>query len=373
VKRVAVSLAVFAAAMLTVEGVGRVAKVDFRGTRRAFAAHPIYYRQPTVPVGEIFFRRPGPVDYRGRPIHDELAALGALGKEVYDGEAIVSAHYDRLGFRNRDELADWEIVMVGDSFTELGYLADEELFSSRVATQLGVRVKNLGVSFSGPYSYDYFLREHGKAPATTDALMMFFEGNDVSDGERELDELERVRAGGKRELRELDAQLQSSFVTAIVELFTPRKPPMGPFVNARFGDVPVWTVYAPPSSAQLSEKAQRALSGSLAEWAKISAALGVRPWLVYLPAKERVLHGHLQFLPNAQPKVAAWTPTDLPQHIQHLCQQNGIRFLDTTPALADETRRGTLTYNHVFDTHVNQRGSAVIADVIAAALGQRAK
>jgi hypothetical protein len=43
--------------------------------------------------------------------------------------------------------------------------------------------------------------------------------------------------------------------------------------------------------------------------------------------------------------------------------------VDLTPALRAETDAGRLTYSGVFDTHLNARGSAVVARVLADALG----
>lgn len=59
----------------------------------------------------------------------------------------------------------------------------------------------------------------------------------------------------------------------------------------------------------------------------------------------------------------------LPLAIAEKCSRYGIRFIDLTPALVEEgTRSGELLYNHVFDTHLNARGSEVVAKVLAGRL-----
>jgi hypothetical protein len=42
---------------------------------------------------------------------------------------LLEAAYDRDGFRNPD-LEDWQVVVIGDSLTEQGYLPEEDLFTS---------------------------------------------------------------------------------------------------------------------------------------------------------------------------------------------------------------------------------------------------
>ena len=45
--------------------------------------------------------------------------------------------------------------------------------------------------------------------------------------------------------------------------------------------------------------------------------------------------------------------------------RNTTCFIDPTQALVDETKKGNLTYNHVFDTHLNRFGSLIVAETIA--------
>src|SRR4029077_10115198 len=95
----------------------------------------------------------------------------------------------------------------------------------------------------------------------------------------------------------------------------------------------------------------------------------VTVWLAYMPTKLRVLHGHLEFSENTLTKLPklkklkTWEPTDLPQVIQGLCEQFGVRFIDLTPALIKETiQTGQLLYNSLDDTHLNKHGSHVVGE-----------
>jgi hypothetical protein len=137
-----------AVTVLLLEIGGRLADFDFEFNAHAFNTVPIFYRQPIVPVGEAFFRRPGPDRWEGNAI-DVMYRMGGGTDGAYRDAPPVVATYDALGFRNPDALADWEIAIAGDSFTELGFLPYDDLFTTRVAGALGVRVKNLGVSYTG--------------------------------------------------------------------------------------------------------------------------------------------------------------------------------------------------------------------------------
>ena len=95
-------------------------------------------------------------------------------------------------------------------------------------------------------------------------------------------------------------------------------------------------------------------------------------WLAYMPTKLRVLHGQLEFsestlarLPKLK-KLENWQQTDLPEVISGLCDRYGVRFINLTPALIEETiRTGQLLYNSLNDTHLNRHGSLVVGQELA--------
>ena len=141
--------------------------------------------------------------------------------------------------------------------------------------------------------------------------------------------------------------------------------------------VPISIMYAPPDPARIPARVAGAVHRSLGEWAKTARRQGLQPWLIYLPAKHRVLHGHLRFTGEAEPRFARWRPTGLPGWIQREAERHGITFLDATPALRAEADAGRLPYNAVWDTHlytgevmgdVNARGAEIVARVLADAL-----
>jgi hypothetical protein len=91
-----------------------------------------------------------------------------------------------------------------------------------------------------------------------------------------------------------------------------------------------------------------------------------------MPAKRRVLDGFLEFEENAAERLVKWQQTDLPAFIQETCHDTDIQFIDVTRGLKQQTENGILTYNSVWDTHLNQTGTKVVADIVSAEILSRA-
>ena len=365
--------------VLAVEGLFRLIGFDFEaGRQRAFMAYPICYRQPRKPLGDVFFHRYGPVTWKGRVLATGLRLDGGLDSAYVD-EPEVTIAYDGEGFRNPEAWADWTLIVVGDSFVEQGYLPYEDLFTTQMGRRLGVPIKNAGASFSGPLSYVPYLKHFGAAPGARHALMVFFEGNDLTDVDREAQWSLLFEATGKREHR--DFVKQSSFLKAGYRFLS--RLVKGDFQQDRFfrnayfqavdGDVAVSVNYTPPGSDAVRPLTRYSLDRALADWAETADTLGMKPWLVYMPCKRRVLHDRLRFIDETPQEFVDWRPTDLPAFMEQRADTHGIGFIDVTPVLLRETHQGRLTYNPIGDTHLNRRGSALVAKVIADTLRKHLK
>ncbi len=351
---------------LFIECTFRIIGYDFEKKIKLFESFPIYYREPLIPIGEIFFRRPGPCLWKGKVLLTGLKTNGFSDK-AYNDEKEECITYDKYGFRNSEDLNDWDIVVVGDSFVELGYLPHEELFTAKIEKLLGVKVKNLGVSYTGLLSYIFYVKEYGKSPATKHAIMVFFEGNDIENLLREKQQLQLFKETGQRPYRNFDKQ--TSFLKAVYRLSRsfPRKKRMAQNAYFSHGDtnIPISVEYTPPTQSQLSPTERELLDSTFFEWSKTVKGLEMMPWIVYMPCKQRVFYKHIKFVKGADNRLINWRPTDLPDFIKHLSQKNDIGFIDLTPALVKETQNRNLTYNTIWDTHLNRRGSTIVAEVIA--------
>lgn len=374
-QRLCVVVCVLVGGVLGLEVFFRAVQFDFRFQAAAQRRLPPFYRQPTVPCGTVFFRREGPLEWSGQPVRTALQALG-LDATAYAGEPFIHVRYDALGFRNHPRPATWELAVAGDSFTELGHLADEDLFTTRLARALGWRVLNLGVSHTGPLTHLFYLSHFGLSPSTRAVMIVFYEGNDLADLAAETAEERRWLVTGRRPRRE--PVPQSSLLRAWGERWRSRNPPthllssaqpVDAFLHTKRGRIPVTLGAPPPDWRTLGESTATALGDFLCRLAELARVHGVQPWLVFMPAKYRVWHGQLEFTPEAAPVWTAWTPSDLPVALAAWCAEQSIQFVDLTPDLVTETHRGgDPLFNTLFDTHLTARGAQVVAATLARAL-----
>jgi hypothetical protein len=322
-----------------VELLFRVIGYDFNQQEAALAHMPIYCRQPRVPVGDVYYRRPDPQDWHAQVLNVGHERSDGIDM-VYDDELLVDIHYDKQGFRNHDDLTDWEIAVVGDSCVEAGYLEHRDLFTSALGRHLNVRVKNLGLSFNGPRAYICYTKYFGLAKSTRHIVMVFFEGNDITDLEREQRDIDTFERTGKRPVRDIDTQ-SSVFKTLrryAGDLINPPVRPRRKFQNAWFAstarDIGV-SVGAPAHmvSDKLTPPTVDALKSCLAEWSRMARDHGATAWLAYMPSKRRALAPGLRFTDNANPDSINWKPGDILQFLETLCEKHDVRFVDLTPAL----------------------------------------
>jgi hypothetical protein len=355
----------------TLEIFFRAIGFDFAHEEENWRKTPPYYRQPIVESGEVYFRRPGPETWTGRVLDIRLKQLNIF-PNPYTNETAITVKYDRFGFRNEEGLTDWDIAVTGDSFTELGYLSYEQLFTTLLGKKSNARVLNLGVSQTGPLSQVSYLRDYGIAPSTKQVVIVFFEGNDLDDLKMENNLLRQFRETGQRRHRQFAKR--SSVIGAvcrtIASLFQkdPDKP--RPMVTATFssahGEVPMTFLYTPPDRMHLPPETLRQFEDFFARYGAFGRERQVEAWLVYAPCKERILHGLVKFAKDAPNRFQAWQPTDLPQVTADLAAKHGVRFIDLTPALRETTlRTRELLFNSIYDTHFNARGSAVVAEELA--------
>ena len=352
------------------EGFFRAIAFDFAKQEQAWRETPLFGQQPIVPTGEVFFRHPGPAMWSGRLLSLN-AAKAKLPWDPYGSEDVVTAKYDRLGFRNPDGLSDWDIAVAGDSFTELGYLPYDQLFTTILGRALNRKVLNLGTSYTGPLTQLSYLKQYGLAKSTRDAVIVFFEGNDLTDLDREYADLMHWQQTGQRPYRHFEKQI--SFIKAVyasIKQLHGRFNKGQNFFNAYFqspgADIPIMLSYAPPDRSQIKDRTLQHLDYFVSEYAKLGRDRQVTVWLAYMPGKERVLYGHIRFSDATSIELKNWRPTDLPDLISEFCHKYGIKFVDLTPALVAETRKNMhLLYNSVLDSHLNAMGSSVVASELA--------
>lgn len=358
----------------------RWADFDFRQQEATWRRLPPYCRQPKEPTGTVFFRHDGPEVWTGRVLTTGIALAGWTVPEPYRDEPILTVRYDANGFRNEDNLQDWDIAIAGDSFTELGSVPFEELFTTLLGRGTGYRVRNLGVSSTGPFTHLSYLEDYGVAPSLKLMLVVFFEGNDVYDLAEEFSAKLHHEATGQRPYRLFEKQ--TSLLTALGDFWSeprsrePRSVSLLPtqHFHGAAGVVPVTISQMPPGVEELTPGDHARLGRFFTDFKTLGERLGVKTGLVYMPCKGRVLHGRLKVIEPTRDGGELWEPNRFPEVMAEGCRRHGIEFIDLTPALRRAAQdRGELVYNPLIDVHLNARGSVVVGEVLverfAGALG----
>ena len=362
-----ISLLILSAALALGIGelVPRAVDYNFATRREPGPEIPIYYRAPSLHAGEGIFRRPGPASWQGRVLCAFMRSQH-WNEAPYADEQPIQADYDQFGFRNPTNLLDWEVVVAGDSFVELGHLPYEELFTTRAGKQSGLRIKNLGVSTTGPISQTFYVQHYGRAASTREAVLCFFEGNDLDDLTRELRQTEFFRSTGRPWEEERQPSLLRALLGRVNHVAKSRTTgtkaaSLIPLVDApSFGKLPpAWEQCGPAKRASLAQ--------ALNNWAATTRSLGLRPWVLYLPDGQRVFHGLEQHaLPGPPPQSKA--PGDFASGLGAACTNAGVRFINAYPALRQAAEAGQVPYNRIGDGHFNRTGSRIVATVLSEAL-----
>ena len=346
---------------------------DFSKLGRDLEATPIFYRIPTEPFGRAHYKRPGGQQWTGRVISAQMQKIGYDGKWLPQ-EEVITLSYDADGFRNPADLKSWRVVMLGDSFTELGNLSDEELVSTKLGKLLGQTVKNLGVSHTGLVNQTEYLREFGISPETKEVVWVFFEGNDIQDYVMESDRVASIQTGATQHVDLLKTHVpQTSLIEAIQrKLFSKSRLEIyGPAVNATLADgtTQFKIHYAPPRQDDIFPYLLRVESG-IVTLAELCKANELQLTCVYMPCKRRAFSGHQYTVADDAPAYLRnkWIPSDLPDWLQTVCRKNGMRFVDVTAALLELNESELLSHNLHFDTHLTAEGATVVSQTIAISL-----
>jgi len=297
----------------------------------------------------------------------------------------LTSRYDKIGFRHEQNFTDWEVVVAGDSFTELGTLPYDQLFTTVMCGLMNMRVLNLGASNTGPLNQLSFLRDYGVAPSTKRAVIVFYEGNDLVDLNREYTDLMNFQTTGKRPYRTFTKE--TSLLRTLYHMVTKRpklnvkqrvndllvgsQPQswISGYFKSDAGEIPITLRDRPPSREQMSADTMKQLEYFFDQYAAFGKERNLEIWSAFMPCKERAVYGMVRLDDKAPEDVKQWRPTDLPQVISDLAVSRGIRFMDLTAAFAREAQTNhKLLFNGIYDCHLNAAGSALVATEMARVL-----
>ena len=346
---------------------------DFSQTTRDLESVPTFYRIPTTPFGEAYYRRPGSTSWTGKVVTAQMQRIGYDAK-WFPNEQEITLQYDQDGFRNPADLEDWEIVVIGDSFTELGNLKYDDLVSTQLGSLMGRSVKNLGISHTGILNQTACLQHFGIAKSTKHVVWVFFEGNDLQDMVLESQRLSRIETGAEGHVDLIANRKTQSSLTAAIQnaLFAPSRLEIyGPAVNATLSrgseSVRFKLDYTPVGSKMLGPVGDQ-FRAAIEKLADLCRQRELKLWCVYMPTKRRVFHS-LRYQVDTDATLhlrQSWQPSDLPQWLELQCRQKQIEFVDATPSLIELDKSAEFSHNLVFDTHLSVAGARVVAESLAA-------
>ena len=127
--------------------------------------------------GIAFHRPPGAVFHL---VHADVPEARRSYPNAPPGYRTVDCtlHTDARGYRNQSAFESYDVVALGDSFTEGSNVSDEHPWPVRLAARAGLTVYDLGMSGYDPLHYLESLKEVGLALKPRMVLCLIYEGND---------------------------------------------------------------------------------------------------------------------------------------------------------------------------------------------------
>jgi lysophospholipase L1-like esterase len=356
--------------------------------------------------------------------HGDIVRMGYIPPEVSDG-ALHRFRFqtDDEGFRNARTRARIDIAALGDSFTDAMTLDARDGWTNVLERTTGVAVQNYGTAGFGPQQELRVLTDYVLAHRPRVVVLAYFAGNDLFDAEA-FDEFDRSGGTAPRavqgwQIKDVVSRADTWFVVSALRAAgtwaarrqSAEAKPMEAAPPARAavaGPTPVFDrgmftapvngqamrwAFMPPylntlnfSEADLTARIGWTLTQrSIAERWRATRAIGAEFVVMFLPFKSQIylplvessmpreeLRRALQFFLRdnpAPPDVAKMMRNRLAQNImmRRFCDAAGIRFLDTTDALAARVRAGENVY-FPDESHLNETGHRVVADALASFL-----
>jgi len=370
---------------------------------------------PTLAIFDFVLRTPETMHYvrdsaaYHRPVNAEFEEVFVdkpLAYRTYTnakpgfGTVHCAGRTDRRGYRNRTDLDQYDIIALGDSFTEGSKVSDEHPWPVRLASIGGKTVCNLGMSGYDPFQYLASLREVGLGLKPQVVLCLLYEGNDFRSTKSDA---RRANPGLSKRLA--DYADRSPLIKIMDGLVTETFAPMrsdGPLAGGEMLDwLPLAIPRGPSEKYYAFEPKQlRDLLQSCEEFAgdrhwhnprdqiaemnKLCADASARFVLVFAPTKAHVLlplvtdrldpdrvraFTAIDFkkpLPApGELMVDLWSRIDARESvIADWCREASIPFLSLTMALHDATAAGRQAY-YTYDQHWTPVGHEVVGQAVS--------
>lgn len=310
---------------------------------------------------------------------------------------------DEQGFRNPVPYDNIDWIVLGDSFAEGSSVSDEQVWTTLLAEQRGVRLYNLGMSGGSPLTYLDTLRKFGLDMKPRVALYMLYEGNDLRDSNfRRSRDGQRKMSLSRRIFRA--SPLRNLIKKSLVNM-------LGPVNSKRFYRDPAvhnpnhimypvaWLPLETPSGGgygyafdvkrmeqhHLTEENFRQTPACIESLRLLDDARrvcdehGITLVFIYAPDKPHVFIEEIASrVPPAQLHAFMATRIDnLPEPetlleqlregtsvreriFREFCREKDIPFISLTEPLRQNTQRGVRTY-YTYDQHWSPEGHRIVA------------
>ena len=329
---------------------------------------------------DLMFERPPNLKWKGLSNGD----IGEHRDNTY--ATLVTFETDFEGFRNEEDIRQADVVFIGDSHTEAGNVPIEDTFAQRVRRALSASVRNLGRASYGPSQELIVLKQYGLKCKPRVVVWQICETNDMTEEiwfhswiKRSRPRMQGITDRSRREVWKRRSPTYQLFDW--VRRSDPW-PLRGTFRDAENKIHPMCFLYV-TGKEQLPKgnKGWPFIEKSLREGAQVLADKGIDLIVMCIPMKIRVMGQYVEpgemliaIFKKHLKKMGLDTNTTLSQwdlhkdqtlawHLEQVCQNLNVPFIDTTPSLRKNVAEGKLVY-HPYETHFSSLGHMVVADLL---------
>jgi len=323
---------------------------------------------------------------------------------------------DKRGFRNKTDLEEYDVVILGDSFAEGSKVTDEHTWPALLAQKSKLAVYNLGMSAGHPGTYLQTLKKFALELSPKTVVCLLYEGNDFrGDNFRRKDTLSDQLADCFKE-----SPIRNALKNLLIRCFgstTANHPPAktkadpnaagenpapNPTVQSKspLSWLPVTLPDGPDGKyytfkikrllehfvtkkAFLSSKGARKTFDALRQIKEICSEKNIRLIIAYAPDKPHVLlpliteivspeqlHAFMALKERKLPPADKLLDTLLPRlnvqesAFREFCREESIEFISLTQPLRRAVANGSQVY-FTYDQHWTPPGHEVVADAIS--------
>jgi len=322
----------------------------------------------------IFIRRTRPLSFMTGGEHHADYSDYAEEEPLWS----YTATYNEHGFRTNSKPPPHEVLVIGDSFVEIGE-RDDRTFGEIVASTTGMSTFSAGLGWYGPHHYLRLAEQYTAALKPKTLIVSIFAGNDLSD----IREFERwQQEGSYYQFGDQTTNIVERFLIALRQVYdalvwyssSPDEDDESErnVGIIRVGDVDTAMAFSyfdePTSAAEVAQTAEwRSLEQILVRIRDVASQANARLIVLLVPTKLQV-YGHLSS--NRSPDAFK---ERLPSQLAHestfsdafstLAERLGLEHIDLRPIFRERASQCLLYYP--FDSHWNARGRRIAADLIA--------